>query len=329
MKKIIALLLLLLFLPSVAFADYILAAGATSQMIDIFVKDSSVTTGAGLTGLAYNSSGIVCYYHRSGDSSATSVTLASSTLGTYTSGAFKEVSSANMPGTYQFGIPNAAIAAGATYVVFECKGVTNMTQTSFMIRLSPQVAIQSAGITGASFGYDGALVSESGTSLTLATGAVDSDNQFSNGFVIIFYDAGGLVEAKSCIRSSTASSDVVVTQEDITALTTVGDSYVIAPDSGCNSYIATNGIVAASVGQTGAEKIADYTLRRTTANIEASSDGDAISRKSLYGSIAKQTHKAEHTGGLLKTYKSDGSTVLSSQATTTSSTASPIVSIGN
>jgi hypothetical protein len=242
---------------------------------------------------------------------------------------FKEVSSSNMPGVYQFGIPNAAIASGATYVVFECKGVTNMTQTSFLIRLSPQVAIQSAGITGSSFGYDGTLVTESGTSLTLASGAVDADNQFSNGFVIVFYDAGGLVEAKSCIVSSTASSDVVVTREDITALTTVGDSYVIAPDSGCNSYVATNGLAAASVSQGSAEKIADYTLRRTTANVEASSDGDAVSRKSLYGAIAKQTHKAEHSGGFLKTYKADGTTVLSSQATTTSSTASPITVIGN
>ena len=49
--------------------------GKTSKSIDLFIQDSSVTTGAGLTGLVYNTGSLVAYYHRMG-SSATAITLA-------------------------------------------------------------------------------------------------------------------------------------------------------------------------------------------------------------------------------------------------------------
>lgn len=84
-------------------------AGTTSKMVDIFVQDSSSTTGQGLTGLAYNSGSLTAYYHRDTDSSATAITLATMTVGTWASGGFKEVSSTNMPGVYQLGIPNLSL----------------------------------------------------------------------------------------------------------------------------------------------------------------------------------------------------------------------------
>ncbi len=111
-------------------------AGTTSKMVDIFVQDSSSTTGQGLTGLAYNSGSLTAYYHRDTDSSATAITLATMTVGTWASGGFKEVSSTNMPGVYQLGIPNAAIASGATSVVIMLKGATNMAPVVLEIELT-------------------------------------------------------------------------------------------------------------------------------------------------------------------------------------------------
>ena len=111
-------------------------AGATSQYVDIFVGDSSSTTGAGLSGLAYNSGSLTCYYHRDSANSSTSVALASGTLGTWATGMFKEVDATNMPGWYQFGIPNAALASSAKEVNFLFKGASNMVPTPLKIRLS-------------------------------------------------------------------------------------------------------------------------------------------------------------------------------------------------
>ena len=80
----------------------ILKAGATDQTIDIFVGNSSSTTGAGLTGLVYNSAGLTCYYRKGATGSATALTLANQTVGgAHTDGGFVEVSAANMAGIYR------------------------------------------------------------------------------------------------------------------------------------------------------------------------------------------------------------------------------------
>lgn len=101
-------------------------AGATSEIWQIFVQDSSSTTGAGLAGLAFNSASLTAYYHRDTDTTATAITLATMTVGTFTSSGFKEIDATNMPGWYQFCPPNAAIAAGAKSCAFLLKGATNM-----------------------------------------------------------------------------------------------------------------------------------------------------------------------------------------------------------
>ena len=127
-------------------------AGTTSKKIKIYIGDSSSTTGGGLTGLAYNSAGLTWYYTKDGDSSATQVTLATATVGTFTSGGFKEVDSTNMPGVYEIGIPNSAIAAGDCHMML--KGATNMVpvaieiQTTNLPANTQQVGGQTASASG-------------------------------------------------------------------------------------------------------------------------------------------------------------------------------------
>lgn len=118
-------------------SDFEIVAGATSQRIGVWLADSSSTTGAGLTGLAFNTAGLTCYYWREdeGNAGATAVTLATATRGTFTSSGFVEKDATNMPGAYEFGIPNAAIASGAKWVKVMFKGATNLAQRIFTIRL--------------------------------------------------------------------------------------------------------------------------------------------------------------------------------------------------
>jgi hypothetical protein len=113
-----------------------LLAGTTSKLIQFAVDDSSSTTGAGLTGLVYNTSSLTAYYYREGAGSSTAITLATMTLGTWATGGFIVVDGTHMPGLYQLGIPNAAIAAGAKSCVVMLTGATNMAPVRLEIELT-------------------------------------------------------------------------------------------------------------------------------------------------------------------------------------------------
>jgi hypothetical protein len=113
-----------------------IGAGTTSLIERIFLRDISVTTKvAGLTGLSFNNPGLTCYYSRAGAVGSTAVTLVTATVGTWVSGGFKEIDAVNMPGWYEFSVPNAAIAAGAPSVGFHFKGATNMEDVPLQFEL--------------------------------------------------------------------------------------------------------------------------------------------------------------------------------------------------
>lgn len=110
--------------------------GTTSKLIRIFIQDSSATDGSGLTGLVFNSSGLTAYYYPEGDASATAITLATMTAGTWATGGFIEVDATNMPGVYEIGLPDAVIdntSEGSTLVML--KGATNMAPVLLEIEL--------------------------------------------------------------------------------------------------------------------------------------------------------------------------------------------------
>ncbi len=117
----------LAILAGPAAAATLMTAGTTSHTEYVFIQDSSKSTGAGLSGLAYNSSGLTCYYVRT-RGSETSVTLASVTeTGAWSSGGFAECNTnGKMPGTYRLDVPDAVFATGATRAVLYLQGATNM-----------------------------------------------------------------------------------------------------------------------------------------------------------------------------------------------------------
>lgn len=112
--------------------------GTTSQIVDIFVQNNSVSTGAGLTGLAFNTASLTAYYKRNTASSSTLITLQAATLGVFTAGGggFIVVDGTNMPGLYELGIPNAALASGADSVVVYLTGAANMAPCVLEIELT-------------------------------------------------------------------------------------------------------------------------------------------------------------------------------------------------
>lgn len=115
-------------------------AGSTSQSVNVFIQNSSLTTGAGLTGLVFNTSSLTSYYTFSGTSAAaTAITLATlaAVNSAFSSGGFKEIDATNMPGLYRLDIPDAALAGSSgRSVVVMLKGAANMAPCLLEIELT-------------------------------------------------------------------------------------------------------------------------------------------------------------------------------------------------
>lgn len=109
--------------------------GTTSKLVQVFVMDSSQTDGRGLTGLVFNSANLSAYYYREGAASPVQISLVTMVVGTWASGGFKEIDAANMPGWYQLGLPDAALATGAGSVGVMLKGAADMAPVNAELQL--------------------------------------------------------------------------------------------------------------------------------------------------------------------------------------------------
>lgn len=121
--------------------------GQGSIVIRVKILNSSVTTGAGLTGLTFSSSGLIISTIADNESSATAYTVAGSTietittLGTFaaptaTKCRFKEVDSTNHKGIYEIQIADARYAvSSAKSILVSISGATNAAETDVVIPL--------------------------------------------------------------------------------------------------------------------------------------------------------------------------------------------------
>jgi hypothetical protein len=119
----------------------ILTAGAVDQTLDVFVQDSSVATGAGLTGLVFNTASLVCYYRKGATGSATALTLVTQTVGgAHSDGGFVAIDGTNMPGMYRLDLSDTIVASAGS-VVLMLKGATNMAPLTIELQLDAPVNV--------------------------------------------------------------------------------------------------------------------------------------------------------------------------------------------
>jgi hypothetical protein len=120
-----------------------IAPATTSAIIEIGLLDSS---GYEFTGLTYNTAGLVCHYIRAGETAWTEITLADMTLGVWASGGFVEIDN----GLYQFGVPDAVLAAGADRAIIRVAGPATLREAHYLIELelAPIAALAAYNTTG-------------------------------------------------------------------------------------------------------------------------------------------------------------------------------------
>lgn len=100
--------------------------GSTDVSIEVFIQDSTSTSGAGLTGLVFNSAGLTCYYSRPGAVPLQIPLVTQTVTGAHTDGGFKEVDATNKPGVYRLDVPDAMVAAGVNSAYVFLQGAANM-----------------------------------------------------------------------------------------------------------------------------------------------------------------------------------------------------------
>src|SRR3972149_1717259 len=123
--------------------------GVTSQILHIFIQDSSATTGAGLAGLLFSSAGLACKYINAGGVLSGAITLEDiTTLGTYqaptlnTNMRFKELNSASpSQGMYELHVHNDWMNLTGGSLVIMLAGATNMAQFRLEIDLQADVNV--------------------------------------------------------------------------------------------------------------------------------------------------------------------------------------------
>ncbi len=114
-------------------------AGETSQSLPIFIRDTTSTTGDGLSGVTTASAGLIIEWRRQGQSTWTQATPAQlsaasgKVLGTFT--AWGIVADGGLAGAYELDLPDAAYASGVEFVVIRVRGVANMLPVLVIIEL--------------------------------------------------------------------------------------------------------------------------------------------------------------------------------------------------
>jgi hypothetical protein len=147
-------------------------AGSTSQIRHVFIGDSTSTTGAGKTALAFGD--ITAYYVRAGGALTALTMIDLTTLGTWDTDttddklAFKKLHDTNAPGIYEIHLPNNILAAGADTVVIQLRATGAVP-----CNLEIQITSATRGLSGTAL-PDAAADAAGGLPLS---GGVDVDAQ--------------------------------------------------------------------------------------------------------------------------------------------------------
>lgn len=142
-----------------------------------------------------------------------------------------------------------------------------------------------------------------------------------------------LLDGVKAVTDNLPNSGTLSSIATASALTTV-DTVVDAIKAKTDSLTFTDAgkvdatlQAAADIKAAVANKVADHTLRRSSTNALASSDGDTKTLRSLAGAVAKQVNKIAISGSTLTVYEADDSTSLGTQTVTTSASADPVTGL--
>ena len=304
--------------------------GQGSIILRVKILNSSVSTGAGLTGLSSTSSGLIISTIADTESTATAYTVAASNVETITTNGtfaaptagkcrFKEVDSTNHKGVYEIQIADARFnVSNAKSLLVSVSGATNAAETDVVIPLrdlDPYDAVR-AGLTAlpnVASGQAGAIItSGTGTAqLSVSSGqvtvATNNDKTgysltqtFPSNFSSLAITAGGIVTANTTqLAGQTVTAAGAVTfPSTVSSLTAAGVRTELATELG-RIDVATSTRLASSAYTTPptAGAIADAVWDETIGDhLTAGSTGAALNAAGSAGDPWTTTLPGSYTG---------------------------------
>lgn len=261
----------------------------TSVPLYLFIQNSSVSTGAGLTGLVFNSAGLVAYYVRP-LAAAVAVTLATQTVtGAFSSGGFVEVDAANMPGVYRFDVPDAANVAGVNSVVVMLKGAANMVPVVLEIDL---VAYDPQSATNLGLSNNDVVASTRMASYTQPTGFLAAT--FPGGTVA---NTTNIIAAAGVVLSGvTHTGAVIPTVSAVTGLTAANLDVVLSTRA-TPAQILTTALTESYAADGAAPTLAQSLFQLLGREYEFAIAGDTLTVKRLDGVTTAMTFTLAPAGG--------------------------------
>jgi hypothetical protein len=313
----------------------------TSRTEYVFIQNSSVSTGAGLTGLVFNTASLTADYCVERGARVNIPLVTQTATGAYSSGGFVAVDGTNMPGLYRFDIPNAVFAtAGTDKAVVMLKGATNMAPVLLeyqivafnpddAVRLGltaiPNVAIGTTGsialgnATGAVTVADKTGYSLSGTQAFNVTGNITGNLSGSVGSVT--GSVGSVTGSVGSVTGNVTGSVGSIATGGITTASFAAGAINAAA-------IATDAIGSDKLAATATAEIADAILAR---NLDSSGNeaSTTSSGRTVRNALRILRNKVDASSGTqVDVYNEADTSVIWSQAITTSVSADPIVKVG-
>jgi hypothetical protein len=326
----------------------------TSRTEYVFIQNSSVSTGAGLTGLVFNSAGLTADYCVERGARVNIPLVTQTATGAYSSGGFVAVDGTNMPGLYRFDIPNAVFAtAGTDKAIVMLKGATNMAPVLLeyqIVAFNPDDAVRLGltAIPNVAQGTTGSLpIGNAAGAVTVATNndktGYSLTQTFPTNFSTLAITAGGATTVGtnndktgySLATSQTFSTTGAVGSVTGNVIGSVGSiasggitATSFSSDSITAAAIATDAITSTELASSAIAEIADGILAR---NLDSSGNevSTTSSGRTIRNALRILRNKVDaSTGTQVDVYNEADTSVIWSQPITTSVSADPIVKVG-
>ena len=167
--------------------------GSSLRSEYIYILDITSTSGAGKTGIAYNTSGLSGHYVRSAGSATSISFVAQTATAAWVSGGFAEVSSTLMPGIYRIDLPDAIFSTGSDKAIVMIIGASNTVPVTLEYQLvgsDPSLVLSNSSIANTTWSY---------TSRTITGGIADTLTTLTNraGFSI----TGGIADTVTTLTN--------------------------------------------------------------------------------------------------------------------------------
>jgi len=305
--------------------------GTVSEILNIFVPDATVTTGAGLANVIASS--VQAYWLRNDATGISSTAMTSSALvGTFSSGGWVQVNSNSTLGWYQFGIPNAALASGRS-TLLHFSAAPSMAPIPVEIELTKtdnQTYVSSQGHNVELF-YKVAAV-------TTAAGIPSTDSRSILGTTYLTSVAGiqtvnvstviGSAVATSAAGRLTVSGTVNITSNPLLGVSSVyGSAFVTsaAGTLGVDVLTILNSVpITSAAGQLGV----NVQQLMGTAPVTSAAGIQTINVRDIYGTAFVTTAAGVPTAGLDLQYISNPTSTVALSGTTISTVVSSVIVAG-